>query len=410
MRILFLTHRLPYAPNRGDRMRAFHMLHHLREHADVELVSLVHDDEEASHIETVRAFIPDVTMLPVTKFRNYLRGAALLAGRTPLTHALLDAPGMESVLERIRASRRPDVVFAYCSGMARFAMHGPLADVPMILDFVDVDSRKWQDLAEVTPPPLSWIYRREAKTLGAFEQRAARSAAAALVVNEREAENARALAPDANVRVVPNGVDVDRLRPLTPPAAGARVVFCGVMNYAPNEEGIAWFVREVWPLVRQARSDATLAIVGADPTASVIKLAADPSIHVTGRVPDVRDWLWSSAVAIAPLRVARGIQNKALEAIAAGLPIVMTEAVAAGLPPQAAPASSVANTPERFAERILTLLAMTPEARRAHAATADLSALTWQRTLSPLLPLIERAARESKRPTTLSATVVPIRI
>jgi sugar transferase (PEP-CTERM/EpsH1 system associated) len=394
MRVLFLTHRLPYAPNRGDRLRAYHMLQHVGAGADVELLSLVHDDDEAAHVGDVRAFVPHVTTVRVPRWRTRLGAAAALPTRRPLTHALLDAPGLTPAIRHIVAQRRPDVVFAYCSGMARLAMQPPLSDMPLVLDFVDVDSQKWRDLAAESRWPRSWIYRREAATLGAFEARAATKAVTALVVNAREAAIARRLAPAANVQVLSNGVEVDRLRPLTPPGATPQVVFCGVMDYAPNDEGMQWFVREVWPLVRVQRADASLAIVGSGPTLALRRLCdADPSITVTGRVPEVREWLWASAVGIAPLRVARGVQNKALEAIAAGLPIVITDEVAAGLPPETAPASLVANTPQRFAAHVIDLLARTPEQRRAMAAAADFTRLAWSSTLEPLLPLLERAAQ-----------------
>ena len=199
------------------------------------------------------------------------------------------------------------------------------------------------------------------------------------------------------MQVLANGVELERLRPMGSPTASPRVVFCGVMSYEPNAAGMTWFVEKVWPLVRAARPDATLAVVGPDPSQAFrARCEPDPSITVAGRVADVRDWLWGAAVGIAPLHVARGVQNKALEAIAAGLPIVITEAVAGGLPPQAAYASRVANRPERFADHLLELLALTPIERRAMARAADLSALTWPRTLAPLWPIFESAARAAK--------------
>lgn len=393
MRVLVLTHRLPYAPNRGDRLRAYHTLRGLTARANVELVSLVHDAEEASHVDDVRAVVPDVTALHVPKARNYLQAALKLASATPVTHCLLDSPGMAGALDEIVRRRPPDVVLAYCSGMARFALAPPLARIPLVLDFIDIDSRKWQDLGETASPPMSWIYRREAATLGTFEARAARHASAAVVVNEREASVARNLAPDANIHIVRNGVEIEYLRPRNAPQPSSRVVFCGVMNYGPNEQGMQWFVRHVWPLVRAERKDATLAIVGSDPTAALrVTCATDSSIEITGRVADVREWLWQSAVAIAPLQVARGVQNKALEAIAAGLPIVITGAVAAGLPSVAA-AACVADNPEAFARSVLHYLALAPEERRERAASADLSSLQWTSTLSPLWSLIDAARR-----------------
>lgn len=392
MRVLVLTHRLPYAPNRGDRLRAYHILQHLHRRAEVELVSLVHDDEEASHVDEVRKFVTRVTAVRVTPFRNRMNAAVSLFTGGPLTHALLDAAGIVDRLHEICQTRAPDVVLAYCSGMARFAMQPPLDRIPLVLDFVDVDSVKWHDMAAAGAPPKSWIYRREAATLGAFEARAAARAVVSLVVNEREAGNARALTASANVRVLANGVELERLNPPHPPTTNPRVVFCGVMSYAPNADGMAWFVEKVWPLVRAARPDATLAIVGSDPSPSLRSLPRnDPSITVTGRVPDVRQWLWDSAVGIAPLHVARGLQNKALEAIAAGLPIVITGAVAGGLPESAASASRIADTPEDFAAHVINLLSLSPEQRRTVARSANLSELTWSRTLEPLWPIIEAA-------------------
>ena len=397
MRVLFLTHRLPYAPNRGDRLRAYHILQWLRDRASVELVSLVHDDEEAAHVEEVRAFVPRVTALRVRAFRNHLRAIATLTTDVPLTHALLDASGIASTLNEIVAARRPDVVFAYGSGMGRLALAPPLSGLPFVLDLVDVDSRKWQDMSVSSGWPLSWIYSREARTLGAFEARAATAAVATLVVNEREAEIARKLAPRANVQVLANGVELERLRPVSAASDRPRVVFCGVMNYAPNEQGMRWFINGAWPIIKRHRPDATLAVVGADPPRSFEALCAtDQTIEVTGRVPDVRPWLWESAVGIAPLQVARGVQNKALEAIAAGLPIVITPAVAEGLPEEAAPAVTVAGLPEEFAEHVVALLSMSPQARRSRAALANLSGLHWGNTLSPLGKLLEIAATSQK--------------
>lgn len=398
MRVLFLTHRLPYAPNRGDRLRAYHILQWLRDRASVELVSLVHDDEEAGHVDEVKAFVSSVTPLRVRSIPNHLRAVATLATDAPLTHTLLDAPGIESTLNEIVATRRPDVVFAFGSGMGRLALAPPLSGLPLILDLVDVDSRKWQDLSAASRWPLSWVYRREARTLGAFEARAAATAVATLVVNEREAEIARTLAPSANVQVIANGVELERLRPESAPSDRARVVFCGVMNYGPNDQGMRWFINAVWPIVKRSRPDASLAIVGADPPRSLVAMCAgDPSIEVSGRVPDVRPWLWESAVGIAPLQVARGVQNKALEAIAAGLPIVITPAVANGLPQEASAAALVAESPEQFAQHVLTLLAMSPVDRRARASRATLSNLLWANTLAPLGQLFDTASTKFRQ-------------
>jgi len=396
MRILVLTHRLPYAPNRGDRLRLFHILKHLRPRAAIELVSLVHDRDEESRASDMNGLADRVTALRVPWLRTHIAGVARLGTQMPLTHSLLDATGFQDVLNEIVANRPPDVVFAYCSGMARWGVVPPLNTIPLIVDFVDMDSQKWRELAAASRPPLSWVYRREARTLEAFESVAATQAAASLVINDREAAIARRIAPAATVQVVTNGVETERLRPSGPPSPSSRVVFCGVMNYAPNHAAMMWFVRAVWPRVLAGRPDATLAIVGSDPQRDLAALcAAFPSIQITGRVDDVRPWLWESALSVAPLHVARGLQNKVLEAIAAGLPVVITQAVAAGLPAAAATATVVADSAPQFSDAVLAMLNRTPLDRRAIAESFDLASLSWPETLRPVWAAIEAASRSS---------------
>ncbi len=398
MRVLFLTHRLPYAPNRGDRVRAYHMLRHLATHADVDLVSLVHDDDEASHADDLKVLTRSVTTVRVRRLRGARRAVEALLTRRPLTHALLDAAELPDVLKQRVARARPDVVLAYCSGMARLALEPPLRDIPFVLDMVDVDSEKWAALARRGHGPKAWIYRREARLLGQFEQRAVSEAATTLVVNERERDVLRRMGPAGRVEVMSNGVELAGLTPRDPPAAEPRVVFCGVMNYEPNEAAACWFAREVWPLVTRARPDATLTLVGANPTRRLRDLArTNRSIEVTGSVPAVQPYLWRSAISVAPLLVARGLQNKVLEATAAGLPSVITTAVCDGLPAKVRPACVVADAPAAFADAVVQLLALTALERRAMALRADLDSLGWSQRLNRLVPVLAAASSPTVR-------------
>lgn len=392
MRLLFLTHRLPYAPNRGDRIRSYHLLRLLSAHHDVHVVSLVHDDEEASHVKDMSALAARVSIAPVPRLRTLARAPFALPGSTPLTHVLLDSPAMSSLLADSMTTFQPELVIAYCSGMARFALEPPLDRLPFLFDMVDVDSQKWAVLADRTRGPKSWVFKREARQLARFEAVAAQRAAFTTVVNAREQESLVAVAPNGRARVVANGIDVPSFRPAGPPGAEPRVVFTGVFNYQPNEEGALWMAEQVWPLVRAARPDARLVLVGASPTPAIRRLPAkDASIDVTGTVPDVRPYLWNAAVAAVPLAAARGLQNKVLEALAAGLPAIVTPVVREGLPSHVAPACVVASEPAAFADAIVTMLAKTPAERRAIAARADLSSLDWFGQLNPFLEMIEQA-------------------
>jgi polysaccharide biosynthesis protein PslH len=399
MRILFLTQRLPYAPNRGDRVRAYNELRVLSGRHEVHVVSLVHSREEQSHRDDLRGTVASVTTARVSRVRNLVSGAATLPTRRPLTHALLDAPGMAAIVRGVAERHPPGLVLAFCSSMARFAIAPSLGGLPFILDMVDVDSAKWLAMAGGSRGPMRLVYRREARCLGRFEAETARKARVTYVVNAREAASLRTLAgPDARIEVLQNGVDLDGLKLGGPPRASADVVFCGVMDYGPNEEGALWLAREVWPLVLAARPDARLVLLGSSPTARLLRLSrATPSVIVTGAVADVRPWLWKAAVSAAPLLVARGVQNKVMEAVAAGLPVVATPVVAEGLPPEVLAACRTANSPLDFATALLDLLGRTPAERRALAESATLAELGWDRCLEPLLEEVEAVDRRASR-------------
>lgn len=413
LRVLFLTHRLPYTANRGDRLRALHILRFLAPHADIDLVSLVHSADEEGHARDLSDLCASVSVVRTRPLLGYTAAAVALPTRRPLTHALLDGPGLNRAIRMTIERHRPDVVLAYCSGMARLALEPALGSFPMVLDMLDVDSEKWKALGATADAPMRWVYKSEATRLARFERRAARHADAVLVVNEREQASLLALEPTARVHVIPNGVALEEFRPPGPPSDERRVAFCGVMNYAPNVDAAVWFGAKVWPLVRRYRPDARLSIIGSNPVSSVKSLAeSDPTIDVTGTVADVRPHLWSSAIAVAPLRIARGVQNKVLEAVAAGLPCVVTSAVRGGLPQEVAPACLVEDSEEAFANRVLELLARSPAERRVIAGLADLQSLTWPARLAPLLPLLDAACRRgaasSTAPTPGTAWATPL--
>ena len=356
------------------------------------LVALAHDDEEMSHAGRLTGVVDAMHVVRVTRARNLIKAGLKLATERPLTHVLLDSGKMRPVLEQIRRQWQPDAVLAYCSGMARFAMEPPLDTLPFVLDMVDVDSFKWEGLAGASGGPRRWLYRREARVLRRFEADATRAARATLVVSTREAEALRSLDRAFAPVVLPNGVDVDAFRSGGPPATRPEVVFTGVFSYRPNEAGALWLIERVWPLVLQRQPHAHLTLVGTGPGATLRKRAAPADVEVTGTVPDVQPYLWRAAVAVAPLDTAHGVQNKVLEAVAAGLPAVVTPAVHEGLPDAVRPACRVAADAARFAEAIVQLLALPAEARRELASRACLDALTWEACLQPLAGILRRAA------------------
>ena len=393
MKLLVLTHRLPYAPNRGDRIRAFHMLRELSRGAEVRLVSLAHDAIEADATDALREMGVRVWTARVPRLRNWLRALACLWTSKPLTHVLLDSPHLGDAVAAATEDWEPDAVFVYCTGIAPIALEAPLAHVPRVIDFVDVDSMKWASLAASSRGPRSWIFRREADYLGRFEAAVAASAHINIVVNDKERDALLHVCPSARIVVIPNGVDVAAFKNLEAPANTHSVIFTGVFDYGPNVDGALWLAREVWPRVRAVMPDAHLRLVGANPVRSIRNLSGqDPSIEVTGSVRDTRPYLWESAIAAAPLFTARGIQNKVLEAVAGSLPVVVTSPVWDGLPDEVRPACRRADDAAAFAAAIVELLSLTPAARSRLAARASLTPLAWPLRLESLTKVIARAA------------------
>jgi len=258
---------------------------------------------------------------------------------------------------------------------------------------VDVDSQKWLALSEASGWPKRWIYRREARHLADFERHLAAAATALFVVNDRERDAMRGIAPGRYVGVLPNGVEGGSSVTASAPEERPRVVFCGVMNYQPNVDAVTWFGEAVWPIIKARRPDAHFTIVGSDPSASVRRLhSVERGIEVTGTVADVRPYLQHAAMAVAPLRTARGVQNKVLEALASGLPAVVTSAVFDGLPRCARDGCTVATSADTYAEQVLALLAMSGIERRQLASTADLRQLGWDAQVDILYKALVAAA------------------
>jgi len=324
--LLYLVHRLPYPPDKGDKVRSFHLLKHLLANHRVFLGTFVDDEQDLPHVDVLRSMCADVHAVRLQPRMARLRSVAALATGGPLTLRYYADRSLADWVGRTLRDQAIDAALVFSSSMAQYVEDRK--GLRVFLDLVDVDSAKWGQYGERHSGPLRWLYRRESQTLLAYERRIVCDAERSYFVTENEVELFRRLAPECTDRVesMGNGVDAgyfapDPARP-SPFTDGERpIVFTGAMDYWPNVDAVTWFAAEVLPRLRERHAGLRLVVVGRNPSAEVRALAGE-SVVVTGTVPDVRPYLQHAAVAVAPLRVARGIQNKLLEAMAMGVPVV----------------------------------------------------------------------------------------
>ena len=337
--VLYLVHRLPFPPNKGDKVRSYHLLKHLAERHRVFLGTFIDDPDDEQHVDTLRSMCAEVFVARLNPRRARVASLGGLLRREPLTLRYYRHAALAGWVGGVVASRNIDATVVFSSSMAQYAQTG--ADRPLLVDFVDVDSAKWAAYAGHHGWPLSWLYRREGERLLACERAVAARATRSFFVTDKESELFRRLAPECArlVETMSNGVDTsffapDAGRPTPFGADEIPLVFTGAMDYWPNVDAVIWFAAAVLPELRRRWPKLRLYIVGRSPTGAVMALANE-AVTVSGTVPDVRPYLQHAAVVVAPLRLARGIQNKILEAMAMGRAVVAStecvEALRAGL-------------------------------------------------------------------------------
>jgi len=335
--LLYLVHRIPYPPNKGDKIRSYHLLKYLAQSYKVHVGAFIDDEDDWQHAQTLAELAGgEVKLLPLNPRWATLKSAYGLLSGEALTLPYYRDARMQSWVDKIVAQCPKAVALVYSSSMAQYLLR--YKQLRRVIDFVDIDSDKWRQYAEKKSWPMSWIYRREARKLFDYEQRITQAFDASTFVSEAEAELFKQLAPQCADKVYgfSNGVDTEYFSPEhafpSPYAADEiAVVFTGAMDYWANVDAVTWFANEVWPLLRRTHPVARFYIVGSSPTPAVQALAKQDGIVVTGSVPDTRPYIAHAKLAVAPLRIARGIQNKVLEAMAMGKPTLVTPQALEGI-------------------------------------------------------------------------------
>lgn len=398
--ILFLTHRVPWPPNRGDKIRSHYILRKLMEYRKVHLACFADDEAEANEDSDIKPSLASVQIVRRKK-SNWRAGIEALASGRPVSLTSFESAEIRNYVQATLMARSIDCIFVFSGQMAQFIP----ADFTgrLVMDFADVDSAKFESYANEGSGPMAWVNRREGMMLRAFEKQVGLIADHSLFVSEAEASlfRQRSGLDDRKVRAVGNGIDLnfydsEKVDAITRAGEGPIIIFTGQMDYRPNAEAVISFATDVMPQILQQHPDAQFSIVGRAPTAEVSRLDGLNRTTVVGAVADIRCWLKAADIVVAPLRIARGIQNKVLEAMAMGKPVVASAAAAQGIEAIDGEHFCVADDPQHEAQLICGLLSDPKKAKALgdRASALIRSAYSWEMQLADLAELCGTADPE----------------
>lgn len=403
LNILYLAHRIPYPPNKGDKIRSFHQIIHLSHKHNIFLISTLDDPEEEKHIESLK---PHCTDIFAVYFNRKARLFSQLYQEKPFSILSFYDFRIQTQVDTILSNTNIDAIIVFCSSMAQYVIHsksykkGQLRDVRLILDFVDMDSDKWRQYAQYSNFPMNLVYWLENHRLLKYEVMLNSIFDYSVFSSDCEVKTFKAHHPDAqSVMTIPNGVDYDyfSLKENAPagvfnfPKNGPRILFTGVMDYFANEDGVIWFCEKIFPQIRQKIPSVEFYIVGNRPTDVVWALSEHDGVTVTGFVPDIRPYYWLADVCVVPLRIARGLQNKILEAMATGNAVVATSNASNGIICSNGEDIIIVDNEKHFALEVVNLLQNEPVQRRlAHNARKNIiKNYSWQNNMEKLDNLLE---------------------
>lgn len=395
--LLFLTQRLPYPPNKGEKIRPFNLIKHFSKSYDIYLGTLIDDAQDWQHVDMLRPFVKELKVVGLNKAAAYAGMGIRWLGGMPLSFGFFQNSELQSWVLDVVNRVKPDVAFLCSSNTAAYLMRTGFRPNCVIADFADVDSQKWYDYVASKSGPMCLVYAEEAKRVRREELKISNASDAVTFVSLEETELFKQVCPSVASKAfaISSGVDTDYFSPdFQAPSmlpVGPGFVFTGTMDYWPNVNAVTWFAEHVWQTVRAALPDANFAIVGSKPSAEVQKLATIPGIIVTGRIPDVRPYVAAATAVIAPLQIARGIQNKVLEGMAMGKAVITSAGALTGI--AAVPGKHVwqADSPAEWQAACLALAADNTRCLELGLAARHfiLDRFSWSSTLKPLDDLIK---------------------
>ena len=363
MNILFIVHRIPYPPNKGDKIRSFNELKYLSRKHEIHLVCLADDPEDLKYVDHLKRYCKTVNVVHINPKLAKLKSIIYLFSRKPLSVPYFYSKKLQKTIDYLLSSIIFDCIFCFSSPMAEYIFRSNFQQpATRIMDFVDIDSDKWKQYISYSSFPLSWIYKLEGKRLEKYERKISERFQFCAVVSQKEAEIFRRFAHNGNIMVIPNGVDSQFFHPAMFKEQRARskehraIIFTGAMDYFPNIDGVLYFQKEILPLIEKEVPDVKFYIVGSNPTQKIRMMREEENIEVTGYVDDIRPYISKASVSVVPLRIGKGIQNKILEAMAMGVPVVATSQAIAGIEVENGKEIFIEDQPQRFANRVVKLI------------------------------------------------------
>jgi len=380
MKILFLAHRIPYPPDKGDKIRSFNEIKYLSQNHEIHLACLADDLNDLKYTKNLKEYCKIVNIIPLKLKTAKFKTIFSLLNKKPLSVSYFYSKRLQKIINHLLSTNNYDAIICFSSSMAEYIFQSTNQlinqSTKLIMDFVDIDSDKWKQYAEYTKWPFSWIYKLESKRLAQYEKKVAQIFHYSIFVSKKEAKLFYMQNPDIrNILAIPNGVDFDYFNPNQLPTNNQRLttnypmlLFTGAMDYYANVDGVIWFCKKIFPYLIKKYPKLKFYIVGRNPTPSIKKLS-NPNIIITGYVEDIRPYYQKATIYIAPLRIARGIQNKILEAMAMAKPVVSTSKAFEGI--EATPNKDLllADSEKEFIEKITGLL-QNPEKRESLGISA----------------------------------------
>lgn len=384
--VLYITHRVPFPPDKGDRIRNWHVLRQVVRRGTVWLACLADEAVPQETIAELNRVCGRVAIVPVTSGRWLRAGWSALTGASISEGAFWERDLMRVIRGWSRETRFDAAVIS-ASSLAPYLRMTELADVPKIVDLVDVDSQKWSDFADAARGPRKWLYRFESHRIRKLECGLPKWTKAVAMVSRAEAALFDSFAGVGAATVAANGVDQDYFSPMPSRETGLNCAFVGAMDYLPNVDATVWFARDIWPAIHAKFPSAEFRIIGRKPSPEVKRLTEVPGVNLIGQVPDVRPHVADATVVVAPMRLGRGIQNKVLEAMAMGKPVISAPPALAAL--KAVPGTHLlsASTPDEWVKQVSELFADPTRCNELGAAARRFveEHHHWETCLEPLM-------------------------